>query len=62
MDFNEFLIQQKACLMNDQVNEIKIQIVFCNNQKHKIVATTVDYNNQEVKVYDSNEPLYNREY
>ena len=48
--------------MNDQVNEIKIQIVFCNNQKHKIVATTVDYNNQEVKVYDSNEPLYNREY
>ena len=47
------LIQQKACLTTDQVNENKIQIVFCNIRKHWIVATTVDCNDGEVKVYDS---------
>lgn len=46
------LIQQKACLEADQVN-VKIQIVFCNNRQHWIVATTVDCNDGEVKVYDS---------
>ena len=46
------LIQQKACLEADQVNE-KIQIVFCNNRQHWKVATTVACNDGEVKVYDS---------
>ena len=47
------LIQQKACLTTDQVYENKIQIVFCNIRKYWIVATTVDCNDGEVKVYDS---------
>ena len=47
------LFQQKACLAADQVNKNTIQIVFCNNRRHWIVATTVDCNDGEVKVYDS---------
>ena len=47
------LIQQKAKLAGDEINDNKIQIVFCNDRKHWIVATTVNCNDGEVKAYDS---------
>ena len=47
------LIQQKAKLATDEVNDNKIQILFCNDRKHWIVATTVNCNDGKVKVYDS---------
>ena len=46
------LIQQKAKLATDESNDNKIQIVFCNDRKYWIVATTVNCNGDEVKVYD----------
>ena len=47
------LIQQKAKLAGHEINDNKIQIVFCNDRKHWIVATTVNCNDGEVKAYDS---------
>ena len=48
------LLQQKPCTAAGQINENKIQIIFCNDRKHWILATTVGCENaDEVKVYDS---------
>lgn len=47
------LLQAKPHITAGQVNENKIQIIFCNNREHWIVATTVSANIGEVKVYDS---------
>ena len=47
------LLQNKPRTVPDQVNENKIQIVFCNNREHWIVTTTVNSDIGEVKVYDT---------
>ena len=48
------LLQSKPCTAADQVNENKIQIVFCNNRNHWIIATTFGCEAAgEVKVFDS---------
>jgi len=47
------LLQCKPCAAVEQVNENKIQIVFCNDKNHWILATTVGCDTGEVKVYDS---------
>lgn len=47
------LLQYKPCTAANEFNKNKIQIVFCNDQKHWIIATTVGCETGEVKVYDS---------
>jgi len=43
-------LQSKPCTGDDQINENELQIVFCKDQRHWILATTIGC---EVKVYDS---------
>ena len=48
------LLQSKLCTAVEQANENKIQIVFCKDRNHWILATTVGCEVAgEVKVYDS---------
>ena len=47
------LLQCKPCTAADQINENKIQIVFCKDRSHWILATTIGCETGEVKVYDS---------
>ena len=47
------LFQCKPYTADDQINENKLQIVFCKDQSHWILATTIRCETGEVKVYDS---------
>ena len=47
------LLQCKPCTAADQINENKLQIVFCKDRSHWILATTIGCEAGEVKVYDS---------
>ena len=51
MDFNQHCF--KPCTADDQINENKLQIVFCKDRRHWILATTITCETGEVKVYDS---------
>ena len=46
------LQKNTSALSKDSIRN-RIQILFCQERKHWIVATTVSYNPNEVKVYDS---------
>ena len=47
------LFQYKPCTADDQINDNKLQIVFCKDRSHWILATTIGCESGEVKVYDS---------
>ena len=47
------LYQCKLCTATDQISENKLQIVFCKDRSHWILATTIACDTGEVKVYDS---------
>ena len=47
------LFQCKPYTADDQINENKLQIVFCKDRSHWILATTIRCETGEVKVYDS---------
>ena len=47
------LFQCKPCTADDQINDNKLQIVFCKDRSHWILATTIGCESGEVKVYDS---------
>ena len=47
------LLQCKPYTVDHQINENKLQIVFCKDRSHWILATTIRCETGEVKVYDS---------
>jgi len=47
------LFQSKPCTADKQINENKLQIIYCKDRVHWILATTIRCEIGEVKVYDS---------
>ena len=53
--FNRFqstLLQQRKMALTDMEIRNKVQIIHCSRRKHRIVATTVNCKEGEVKIYD----------
>ena len=51
--FQSTLLQEKPSVLSKSDVQNKLQLIFCKERKHWIVATTINCDCSEVKVYDS---------